>query len=180
MEKLTWETYVFEQANETFRYPTHVEYDFHANSYPSDHFMNSYDSYNYYMSPVLCDYYESPDHDAYTCTYRDYINAICASFEKKINDMTEQMMETMKVRIAEYSHCLDKNRETSSEIDFSLGSPKLDICLHDDFEPSYSARPDLKEKMCLPNLDQESDPLRLYQQTLHPALAHPKMSLEIS
>jgi len=35
-EKLARGTYVFEQANETFRYPTHGEYDFQANSYPSD------------------------------------------------------------------------------------------------------------------------------------------------
>ena len=27
-EKLAWETYTFEQANETFIYPTHGEYDF--------------------------------------------------------------------------------------------------------------------------------------------------------
>jgi len=90
------------------------------------------------------------------------------------------MMETMKVRIAEYSHCFDKNRETSSEIDSSLGSSKLDISLYDDFELSYSGSPNLNEKMCSPNLDQESDPLRLYQLTLHPALAHLKMSLKIS
>ena len=63
-EKLAWDTYTFEQTNEAFRYPTHEEYDFYANSYPSDHFMNSYDSYNYYMRHVLCDYCESPDHDA--------------------------------------------------------------------------------------------------------------------
>ena len=57
--------------------------------------MNSYDSYNSYMPPVLCDYYESPDHYAYTCPYREYIDATCASFEKKINDMTDHMIETM-------------------------------------------------------------------------------------
>ena len=31
--KLAWETYAFEQANGTFRYPTHGEYDFQANSF---------------------------------------------------------------------------------------------------------------------------------------------------
>jgi len=35
-EELTWETYAFEQANEAFKYPTHGESDFHANSYPSN------------------------------------------------------------------------------------------------------------------------------------------------
>jgi len=143
----------FEQANETFGYPTHGEYDFHANSYPLYHFMNSYDSYNSYMPPVLCDYCESPDHDAYTCPYRDYIDVTCASFEKKINDMTEQMMETMKLRIAEYSQSFNQIRETSSEIDSSFGSPKLDISLYEDFQPSYSARPDLNENMSLPSLE---------------------------
>jgi len=39
-EKLAWETYAFEQADEAFRYPTYREYDFQANSYPSDHFVN--------------------------------------------------------------------------------------------------------------------------------------------
>ena len=92
--KLAWETYAFEQANETFRYPTHGEYDFHANSYPSDHFMNSYDSYNSYMPHVLCDYCESPDHDAHICPYHAYVDATCASFEKKINAMIDQMIET--------------------------------------------------------------------------------------
>ena len=106
-EKLAWETYAFEQANEPFRYPTHGEYDFHANSYPSDRFVNSYNSYDYYMAPVLCDYCESPDHDAYTCLYRDYLDATCASFEKKINYMTDQMIDTMKARIAEYSQCFN-------------------------------------------------------------------------
>ena len=102
-ETLAWETYAFKQANETFRYRTHGEYDFHANSYASNDFVNSYDSYDYYVPLVLCDYCESPDHDTYTCPYREYIDATCASFEKKINIMTDQMIETMKMQIAEYS-----------------------------------------------------------------------------
>ena len=129
---------------------------------------------------MLCDYCESPDHNAYICPYREYVDVTCASFEKKINDMTEQMMETMKVRIAEYSHCFDKNRETSSEIDSSLGSSKLDISLYDDFEPSYSARPDLNENMSLPNLEQESDLPASLSTDLAPSTSHLKMSLKIS
>jgi len=39
-EKLAWETYAFRQANKPFRYSTHGEYDFQANSYPSYHFVN--------------------------------------------------------------------------------------------------------------------------------------------
>jgi len=31
-KKLAWKTYAFEQPNEIFKYPTHREYDFHANS----------------------------------------------------------------------------------------------------------------------------------------------------
>ena len=139
------------------KYPTHAESAFYANPSPQDHFLNPYDPSYSYMPPVLCDYCESPYHDASTCPYREYVDATCASFEKKLNDMTNQMIETMKLRFAEYSQCFVQNRETSSEIDSSLGSPKPDIDLCDVFEPSYSTRPDLNENMCLPSLEQESD-----------------------
>ena len=99
-EKVAWETYTIDQAKQSVRSPSHEEYNFQANFYPSDHFMNSYDSFHSYMPPVLCDYCESPDHDASACPYRDYIDATYASFEKKINDMTDQMIETMKFRFA--------------------------------------------------------------------------------
>ena len=75
----------------------------------------------------------------------------------KIDNMTDQFIETMKLRIAEYSQCFNQNRGTSSEIDSSLGFPKPDIDLCDVSEPSYSTRPDLNENMCLPSLEQESD-----------------------
>ena len=88
------------------------------------------------MPPVLCDYCESPSHDVSTCPYR----ATCARLEKKIDDMTDQMIklddrtdqfiETMKLRIAEYSQCFNQNRGTSREIDSSLGSPKSEISLY--------------------------------------------------
>ena len=67
--------------------------------------MNSNDSFHSYMLPVLCDYCESSNHDARTCPFRDYAHATCASFEKKINEMTDQMIETMKARITTCSPC---------------------------------------------------------------------------
>ena len=76
--------------------------------------------------------------------------------KKKTNEMTDQIIEIMKVRTA-CSQCFDQNREIYSEIDSSLGSPKPDISLYDDFEPSYSTRTDLNQDMYLPSLDQESD-----------------------
>jgi len=109
------------------------------------------------MPPVLCDYCESPDHNAYTCPFRTYVDAICASFEKKINDMTDQMVETMKKRLTDYYQCFNQNRETYSEINASLGSPTLDISLYDDFEPSYSYKSNSNEHMPLPNLELERD-----------------------
>jgi len=156
-EKLAWKTYAFEQANETFRYLTHGKYDFHANPYPPGHFMNSYDPSYSCMHPILCDYCESSDHDAHTYPYRAYVDATRTSFEKKFSEMTDQMIETMNARNATCSQCFNQNRETYSDFDSSLGSPKHDINLYDDFEPSYSARPDLNEDMYLPSLDQESD-----------------------
>jgi len=115
--------------------------------------MNSNNSYDYHMPPVLYNYCESPDQDAPICPHRAYVDATCASFEKKINELADQMIETMKVRIAACSPCFNQNRKTHSEIDSSLGSPKMDISLYDDFEPSYLARPDLNEDMYLPSLD---------------------------
>ena len=58
--------------------------------------MNSHDpSYSYALS-VLCDYYESFDHDVYIRPYRDFIDATCASLGKTINEMIDKMVETMK------------------------------------------------------------------------------------
>ena len=166
-ENLGWETYEFEQANQFSGYPTSDEYAFYANPSPPDHFLNSYDPSYSYMPPVLCDYCESPSHDVSTCPYR----ATCARLEKKIDDMTDQMIklddmndqfiETMKLRIVEYSQCFNQNRKTYSEHDSRLGSPEPAVSLNDDFGPSYSTRPDLNENMCLPSLEQESDPLSL-------------------
>lgn len=54
VEKAAWDTYVFDRANEKFRYPTHGESIFYANPYHLDHFMNSYDPFQSYVSPVYC------------------------------------------------------------------------------------------------------------------------------
>ena len=78
-EKAALETYAFEQANKTFRYRTHGEYDFHSNPYLPDHFMNSYDPSYSCVHPVLSDYCESSNHDAHNWPYRAYVNATCAN-----------------------------------------------------------------------------------------------------
>ena len=126
------------------------------------------------MPLVLCDYCESPYHDASTCPCREYVDATGASFEKKLNDMTNQMIETTKLRFAEYSRCFVQNREPSSEIDPSLGSPKPDIDFCDVFEPSYFTLPDLNENMCLPSLEQESDPPKSLATDLAPCTSSPE------
>ena len=111
------------------------------------------------MSPVLCDYCESSNHDACNCPYRDYVDAPRASVEKKINELTDKMIENMKKRIAKYFHCFSRSREDINlkEPDSSLGSLELEVCLYDDFEPSYLTRPNLSNNMPLPSLEQESD-----------------------
>ena len=95
-ERLAWDTYEFEQAKMNLKYPTHAESTFYANPSPQNHFLNPYDPSQSYMPPVLCDYCESPYHDVSTCSYR----ATCATLEKKINEMTYQIIEIMKLRFA--------------------------------------------------------------------------------
>jgi len=48
----------------------------------------------------LCEYYDSYAHDTCNCPYYAYDDATCASVEKKINELTDKMIENMKVRIA--------------------------------------------------------------------------------
>ena len=72
------------------------------------------------MPHVFCDYCESSNHDAYNCPYRAYVDAICASVEKKINELINKMVETMKERIAEYSHGFNRSRENYNESDSKL------------------------------------------------------------
>ena len=55
------------------------------------------------------------------------------------------------------SICFNQSKGNYSELDFSLGSPEPTVCFDDDFEPSYSARPDLNEDMYLASLDQETN-----------------------
>jgi len=63
--------------------------------------MNSHDPSFSCVSPVLCDYCESFDHHVLSCPFRTYIDATYASVEKKINELTDKMIENLKVRIAE-------------------------------------------------------------------------------
>jgi len=87
------------------------------------------------MAPVLCEYYESSDHDACDCPYRDYVDAVCASIEKALNELNYKMVEIIKERIVEYSQCFNQSRENYSKPDSSLGSPEPVVSLYDDFEP---------------------------------------------
>jgi len=71
--------------------------------------MDSQDPSPSYIPPIFCAYCESTDHDAHMCPYRAYVDAICARFEKKINVMTDQMVKTMKKRIAKCYQCFNQN-----------------------------------------------------------------------
>ena len=109
------------------------------------------------MSPVLCDYCEPSDHGVLSCPFRTYIDATCASVEKKINELNDKMIENLKVRIAEYSQCFNQSREICNEPDSSLGYTKPEVSFYDDFEPSYLSRPNLHNGMPLPSVKQEED-----------------------
>ena len=67
--KLAWNIYEFEQAKNNFGYPTSDESVFPANPSPQDHFINSYDPSYYYISPTLCDSYESSGHDVHIALF---------------------------------------------------------------------------------------------------------------
>ena len=58
-----------------------------------------------------------------------------------INELTDKMVETMKERIAEYSQCYTQSRENCGDLDSSLGFPNPNVSFYDDFDPSYSAKP---------------------------------------
>jgi len=87
---------VFGQARGTLGNPSHGEYVFHTNPYHRDHFVDSHEPFYSCVPPVLCEYCESSGHDACNCPYHEYVDATCASVEKTINEMTNQMIETMK------------------------------------------------------------------------------------
>jgi len=113
--------------------------------------MNSHDPFYSCVSPILCEYCDSSDHDTCNCPYRGYADAKCASVEKKSNELAE--LETMKVRIAEYSQCFNQSRENYGKPDSSIGSPKPGVTLYDDFEPSYQSRSNLQDVEPLPRLE---------------------------
>jgi len=82
--------------------------------------------------------------------------------QMRMNEWTEKVVQTMKVRITEYSHYISRSRESCNESDSNLGSPKPAVGLGDDFEPSCQSRSSLNDVMSSPNLEQESDlPLSL-------------------
>ena len=95
-EKLAWDTYEFEQGMNNFGYPTHSESVFPVSPCPQDPFIDSHDPSDSYLPSVLCNYCESFDHAACHCPYRAYVDATCASIERKINELTDQMIETTK------------------------------------------------------------------------------------
>jgi len=125
------------------------------------------------MSPILCEYCDSYDHNTCNCPYRAYVDATWASVEKKINELTDKIIENMKVRIAEYSQCFNQSRENCNKSDSSLGSPKSEISLYDDFELSYLARPYLNNDMPLPSVEQEGYFLTSLPQDLAPHTSSP-------
>lgn len=156
-EKLAWDTYEFEQAKNNFGYPLHSESVIPVSPYPQDHFINSHDPSYSCVPPVWCDYCESSAHDACSCLYRDYFDAQCASVEQRLNALTHKVLETMKKRITEHSHCFNQSMERCDESDSSLGSPKPAVSLFDDFEPSYRSRPHLHDDLSLPSLEKENN-----------------------
>jgi len=87
------------------------------------------------VPPVLCDYCESSSHDVHTCPFRAHVATKCASVEKTINEMTDKMLETMKLRIVKYSQCFTQSGENYSEPNSSLGFPKHEVSRYDDFAP---------------------------------------------
>ena len=76
------------------------------------------------------------------------------------------------------SHSFNQSRENCNESDSSLGSPKRGVSLYDDFEPSYSARPNLYEETPLPSLDQESGFLLSLSPALAPEFSSPTDVIE--
>jgi len=62
------------------------------------------------------------------------------------------MVETMKQRIAEYFNCFNHSSNLH-ENDSSLGTPKPEVNLYDDFEPSYQSMSNLQDVEPLPSLE---------------------------
>jgi len=85
------------------------------------------------------------------------VDATCASIERKINELTDKMVETMKKRIAKYSQYFNQSSKNCIEPDSILGSPESAVSLHDDFDPSNQSRAHSNGNMPLHNLEQQSD-----------------------
>ena len=68
------------------------------------------------------------------------------------------MIETMRKRIAEYSHCFLHSMEKYNvpESDSSLGASKPEVTLYDDFKPTYLVASNLNDDMPLPSLELEN------------------------
>ena len=173
-EYLAWDTYEFKQAKMNLKYHTHDESALDADPYSRGHLIDSHGSSYDSVPPMWCDYCKSSTHDACSCPYRDCFDAHYASLEKRINELTAKMVEIMKARITEHSQCFNQSRENCHESDSCLRYHKSGVSLFDDFEPSYSARPDLNENMCLPSLEQESDLPQSLSRDLAPCPNSPK------
>jgi len=103
---------------------------------------------------------------------------MCKSW-KEVNELTNRMAKAIKERIAKYSHCFHHSRGDNNlhESDSSLGSPKPEISLYDDFEPFYLGRPDLHDVMSFPSLEREDD----LPMSLSPNFApEPSLSKEVT
>jgi len=127
---------LFEQVRETLRYPTHIEYAFHVNPHRQDHIV-AYDHLSdFYVPPILSDYYGSSDHDVRNCTYTENVDATCVRLVKTRNELIDKMIETMKEQIVKYSHCFNQSKEDINlhDLDPCLGSLEPTLDLHDDFE----------------------------------------------
>ena len=111
------------------------------------------------MSPILCDYCNSSDHNVHNCRYHDYVNATCMSLGKTIDKLTDEIIETMKEKIIEYSHCFNQSMEDSNllEPDSNLGSLEPTVNLYDDFEHSIQVRLDSQNDMPFSSLEEESN-----------------------
>jgi len=158
---------------------------FHTNPHHQDHFIDSYDHLSYsYVFPILCDYCEPSNHDVHNCSYTNYVNATSASLEELINELTYKMIDSMKERIGEYSHCFNQSRnDTNLHKPYpGLGFLEPVVTLYNDFESFIQFRPDLYDDMPLHNPKQEMMSLCLYSSphTLHLNSAHIRTSLRIS
>ena len=74
----------------------------------------------------------------------------------------------MKLSIAKYFNCFNHSRKDINlhATDSSLGSPKPEVSLYDDFESSYLTRLDMNNDMPLPSVEYEGGFLTSLSQDL--------------